>query len=180
MIRPERPEDHGAIRELHREAFGGGAEADLVDALRNDGHATISLVAEWRGNVVGHILFSPVKTSGTAHPPVLGLAPLAVLPSHQRLGLGSKLVREGLLAAMDLGASAVIVLGDPAYYGRFGFSSASARGLTSAFADGHPEAFQAVELVEGGLDGRRGPVTYAPAFGATLDAPARANGPEDR
>lgn len=165
MIRPERPEDREAIREVHREAFGQDAEADLVDALRAAGHATISLVAEWRGRVVGHILFSPVRTGGQPdRHAVLGLAPLAILPSHQRLGLGSKLVREGLLAALDQGAVAAVVLGDPAYYGRFGFAPASDRGLTSAFAEGHPEAFQALELVEGGLDGREGPVSYAPAF----------------
>jgi putative acetyltransferase len=97
-VRAERPGDQGAIHEVHRLAFGQEEEARLVDALRERGHARLSLVAVDGGPIVGHVLFSdlPIKTSeGTV--PALALAPLAVIPSRQHQGVGSLLVREVVL-----------------------------------------------------------------------------------
>src|SRR5262249_37015814 len=94
QIRAERLiEDEAAIRAVHLAAFATDAEARLVERLGANAHAIISLVAAWNGKVVGHILFSPV-TAGSSRG--LGLAPLAVLPNYQQMGIGSKLVRDGL------------------------------------------------------------------------------------
>src|SRR5262245_26783884 len=124
-LRPERPSDAADVRAVHVAAFPTPAEANLVDALRSAGHASVSLVAEADGKIVGHILFSPMSIA--EHPAItdgLGLAPLAVLPALQRRGIGAALVREGLDSCRKLGAGFVAVLGDPAYYTRFGFALA--------------------------------------------------------
>src|SRR4051812_4691802 len=123
VIRPERPTDHDAIREVNRLAFGGEDEARLVAALRDGGYVRVSLVAEEGGRVVGHVLFGdlPIVTAGgTFQALALTLAPLAVLPSHQRRGIGSLLVREGLRACREAGHRIVVVLGHPDFYPRFG------------------------------------------------------------
>jgi putative acetyltransferase len=164
-VRPERPEDGAAIRRVNEEAFGRPAEADLVDALRARGKATRSLVAVRGERVVGHILFSPVTIeAGDEVAAALGLGPMAVLPAHQRAGVGSLLVRAGLEACRRAGHGCVVVLGHPAYYPRFGFVSASRHGL----AWEHPapdEAFMVLELRPGALAGRGGIVRYEPEFG---------------
>jgi len=163
VIRPEIPADHAAIREVNRLAFGGGDEARLVAALRAGGYVRVSLVAEEGGRVVGHILFGdlPIVTAvGTVE--ALALAPLAVLPSHQRRGIGSLLVREGLRACREAGHRIVVVLGHPEYYPRFGFSAGLAWRLKSPFSG---PAFMAAELVPGALEGVGGEVRYPPPFG---------------
>jgi putative acetyltransferase len=113
--------------------------------------------------IVGHILFShlPVHTSDGAIVPAAALAPMAVLPAYQRSGVGSALVRAGLQACADGGAQAVIVLGHPEYYPRFGFSAEAARGLRAPFSG---PAFMALELAPGALPAD-GEVRYARAFG---------------
>lgn len=116
-IRPETAQDGAAIAALLRQAFGGDDEARLVDALRRDGDLALSLVAESEGVILGHIALSPV----TADQPTLALAPLAVHPALQGRGLGAALTQSAMAAFADHG---VVVLGDPAYYGRFGFASA--------------------------------------------------------
>ncbi|MBX3026458.1 N-acetyltransferase [bacterium] len=165
-IRPETAADHAAVSTVTRAAFGQAAEAELVARLRAAGAAVVSLVAEeTRAGVVGHILFSPVRLDPEppAPPRWLGLAPLAVLPPRQRQGVGSALVRAGLEAARAAGATAVVVLGHPDYYPRFGFAPASRVGLRCVY--GAPdEAFMALALVPGGFGGQRGLVRYAPAF----------------
>src|SRR5262245_38064758 len=118
LIRPERAGDEAAIRAVHRSAFPADAEARLVDRLRANGKARVSLVAEADGLVVGHVLFSPVTVEGRSTCVGLGLAPLAVAPDHQRRGVGSALVREGLAACRRQGCGFVVVLGHPAYYPR--------------------------------------------------------------
>jgi putative acetyltransferase len=151
---------------VNRRAFGRDAEADLVDALRDGGHARLSLVAAAgdSGAVVGHILFSRLTVEdGDRVTEALALAPLAVLPGHQRRGIGSALVRDGLGACAALGHRIVIVLGEPEYYRRFGFRSELTRPLTSPFAG---DAFMAVELVPGALAGVTGEVRYPAPFGA--------------
>jgi putative acetyltransferase len=163
VVRVEGADDLEAIREVNRQAFGREDEARLVDALREGGYARLSLVAEEAGRVVGHILFSdlPVVTP-TGAVPALALAPLAVLPERQRQGIGSRLVREGLLACAGAGHRAVIVLGHPAYYPRFGFSAGLAERLKAPFSG---PAFMARELVPGALTGMTGEVRYPPPFG---------------
>jgi putative acetyltransferase len=163
VIREETADDHPAIREVNRLAFGREDEGRLVDALRDGGYARVSLVAEVDGQIVGHILFSdlPIVTpEGTV--PALSLAPMAVIPSHQRRGIGSMLVREGLRACQDAGHEIVIVLGHPEFYPRFGFSARLAERLKAPISG---EAFMALELVPGALEGIEGEVRYPPPFG---------------
>jgi putative acetyltransferase len=162
-VRAEAAEDLEAIREVNRQAFGGEDEARLVDVLRDGGYARVSLVAEEGGQVVGHLLFSdlPIVTqSGTLH--TLALAPLAVLPTRQRQGVGSLLVWEGLRACAAAGHRIIVVLGHPDYYPRFGFSARLAEPLKAPFSG---PAFMALELVPGALAGVTGEVRYPPPFG---------------
>ena len=143
-------------------AFGRAAEAVLVDRLRADGHVVLSLVAVDDYRIVGHVLFS--RSTITAPGAVLGaiaLAPLAVLPDKQGRGIGSALVEHGLAECRRASERAVIVLGDPAYYGRFGFSAELASVLRSPYSG---EAFMALELQAGVLSGVAGDVQYPPAF----------------
>ena len=162
LIRPEMTADHAVIREVNRLAFGCEDEARLVDALRDGGHTGISLVAEEDGRVVGHILFSdlPIVTPG-GEVQALALAPLAVLPSHQRRGIGSRLVRQGLRSCTGAGHRIVVVLGHPEFYPRFGFSAKTAERLKSPYSG---PAFMAIELVPGALGGVEGEVRYPPPF----------------
>jgi putative acetyltransferase len=161
-IRPETPDDRAAIRHVNQAAFGTTEEADLVDALRVDGSVLLSVVAEVDEQIVGHVLFSrmSVETSGGAVSAV-ALAPVAVLPSSQRQGLGARLIRFGLDRLREMGERIVIVVGHPTYYPRFGFSSERARSLEHPFP---ADAFMALELAPGALDGVRGRVRYPPPF----------------
>lgn len=164
MIRPESAADLDAIRQVNRLAFGQEGEGRLVDALRAGGYARVSLVAEQDGRIVGHILFSDlaiVTENGTI--PALALAPMAVLPEFQRQGIGTELVRRGLDACRERRHGIVIVLGHPEYYPRFGFSPMRARPLQSPFSDSG-EAWMALELAPGALDGVSGRVEYPPPF----------------
>lgn len=163
QIRPEEPRDRDAVRAVNTAAFPEPAEADLVDALRLRGKATVSLVADVEGAVVGHILFSPLTLDPACDRSLLGLAPMAVLPAHQRTGIGSALVTAGLGACAARGAQAVLVLGHADYYPRFGFRPASGFGLRSTY-DVPDANFLALELVAGALDGVAGTVHYAPEF----------------
>jgi putative acetyltransferase len=162
VIRPETPTDCDAIREVNRLAFGGEDEARLVDALRAGGYVRLSMVAEVDGRVVGHILFSDlsiITPSGEVE--ALALAPLAVVPDHQRRGVGSMLVGTGLRACQEAGHRVVIVVGHPEFYPRFGFSTKLAERLESRFSG---PAFMAAELVPGALEGVEGEVRYPPPF----------------
>jgi putative acetyltransferase len=160
----ETVEERALIRTIHEAAFGGPDEADLVDKLRDDEHALISLVAELDTGIVGHILFSRMwirEPTGVLISAV-ALAPMAVLPGHQRRGIGGRLVRYGLELLRGRGEKIAIVLGHPEYYPRFGFSTQKADSLESPFP---AEAFMAIELITGALDGIHGAVVYPPAFG---------------
>ena len=164
MIRPARPADYAAIREVVKAAFTDefhkASEHDLVDALRADGAALVALVAEDDGEVVGHILFSPLTTdTGQAF---AALAPVAVKPGLQKAGAGSALCRVGIEACRALGQEAVIVLGHPAYYPRFGFTAEAAATVRSVYA-GRP-SFMAMALTPGALDAPVS-VAYHRAFG---------------
>lgn len=163
QLRPETPADWVQIRRVNNNAFGRLDEADLVDNLRADGAVLVSLIAEVKGEIVGHILFSRMSVeTPTRSVAAVALAPLAVMPEFQRSGIGSALVRDGLEELRDRGERIVIVLGHPEYYTRFGFSTATARNLASPFP---PEAYMALELVPGALDGMWGVVRYPAAFG---------------
>ena len=158
-IRASGREDEAAVGEINRQAFGGEAEADLVAALRREGDAVIELVALEAGEPLGHILLSPLLAPEGS----LALAPLAVLPRAQGRGIGSALVRAALQEARRQGWKAVFVLGEPAYYGRFGFSAALAGPFETPFP---PEAFQALELETGALKGKACRLRYAAPFDA--------------
>jgi putative acetyltransferase len=124
-VRPERPADAAAVRTVLQAAFAGSLEADMVERLRDSGDLVLALVAERPERVVGHVAFPRLSLrSGESAIPVAGLAPLGVLPQWQRQGIGGALVREGLARLKAAGEALVFVLGDPAYYRRFGFTAA--------------------------------------------------------
>lgn len=164
VIRSERIEDIQKIRSIHVEAFDTEAEADLVEALRNSGIPLISLVAEKDGELFGHILFSPVALEeGSSSISIAGLAPMAVLPAWQNEAIGSMLVEKGLTYCKNAGYVAVVVLGHPNYYPRFGFVPSIRYGITSEY-DVPREVFMAKELQEGALANCNGIVKYQRAF----------------
>ncbi len=161
VIRQEQPEDVAMIHHVVHQAFGQAAEANLVDALRRNGKAKISLVAEDNGRVIGHILFSEVTLEGQLTG--IGLAPMAVSPERQNEGIGSRLVEEGLKRCREAGYLFAVVLGHPEFYPRFGFVRASLFGLKSEY-NVRDEAFMALELAKGSLAGFAGMVKYQPEF----------------
>jgi putative acetyltransferase len=169
FIRTETPYDIKEIFALHNDAFAQDGEARLVNALRNDGDFTtdLSLVAIHDDRIIGHVLFPPITIeSGDATQdsvPARALAPLGVDPAFQCQGVGAALLEEGLKTCRHLGHRAVIVVGHPGYYPRFGFSQARTFGITAPFPC-PDEAFMAIELVPGALDGVHGMVRYPPAF----------------
>jgi len=128
--------------------------------LRASGLLVVSLVAEEAGEIVGHVALSPV--SAGASPGGLGLAPLAVASGCRRRGVGDALVRGGLDASRRAGCAFVVVLGEPAYYERFGFTVASGWGLVDQYGAG--SAFQVLELRPGGVPRGAGLVRYAEEF----------------
>ena len=163
-IRPERHEDHVAIGNVISAAFAGkpyadGDEAEVVERLRLANALSVSLVAELWGAVVGQVAFSPARESGGAQG-WYALGPVAVLPGHQRVGIGSKLIRAGLQLITELGANGCILVGDPGYYTRFGFE----RSPSHAPA-GEPAEFFMVKLL--GHEQPRGPVAFHGAFYGT-------------
>ncbi|AKA39068.1 GNAT family N-acetyltransferase [Yersinia ruckeri] len=163
LIRVEIPVDAPGIDKLLREAFPGGGEAQLVQQLREDGLLTLGIVAtDDEGGVVGYAAFSPVDIEGEDRQWV-GLAPLAVKAELRRQGLGEKLVYEGLDALNEFGYAAVVVLGEPAYYQRFGFKPAADAQLYCRWP-GYESAFQVYTLAADALIGVTGQVNYAEAF----------------
>jgi len=160
-IRGEQAADIPAIHAVHCAAFPTDAEARLVDLLRANGHATVSLVAELDGQIVGHILFSPITIANQAANG-LGLAPVAVLPACQRRGIGGQLVRAGLDACYQRGVGFVVLLGHTDYYPRFGFQPAGPLGLGNEYGAG--DAFQVIELRPAEIPSGGGLVRYGTEF----------------
>ena len=159
MIRTARSTDHAAIAEVLTAAFGRPDEAALVARLRANEDTLFELVAEEDGEIAGHILFSRLWADRFE---LYGaLAPLAVHPGRHRQGLGSKLVRTSLEYAREFGCHGVLVLGDPDYYGRFGFSADAAREISAPYR-GLP-AFQALALEDDAFSGAIS-VVYPDAF----------------
>lgn len=163
LIRAEEERDWGQVYALNVAAFNGAAEANLVNTLRAEARPVVSLVAEQAGAVAGHILFSPVTLSGHAEIRMMGLAPMAVAPAHQRHGMGSALVLAGLEHCRALGIGAVVVLGHSEYYPRFGFLPSARFGIGCEY-DVPAENFMVFELEPGILCGATGTVRYHAAF----------------
>lgn len=164
QIRSESDHDREAVHALNLLAFDTPSEADLVDTLRDQLERFISLVAEEDGKVVGHIMFSPVHLSGHPDARLMGLAPMAVEPARQRTGIGSAMVRAGLAQCKLMGYGAVVVLGHPDYYPKFGFSPSTTFDIRCEY-DVPEEVFMAIELRPGALSGKSGVVKYHTAFG---------------
>ena len=164
LIRAEEAADHADIRVLNQLAFGGPTEAAIVDRLRSDGLIVVSLVALEGDLAVGHVLFTelPIQTAGGTIA-AASLAPLAVHPEWQRRGIGSELVRAGLDSCRKSGVAAVLVLGHPGYYRRFGFTSEAVQFIASPWSHlGEP--WMALELIPGALRDLSGTAMYPEAF----------------
>jgi putative acetyltransferase len=161
-LRLAEPADYAGVFEVEMAAFGQADEARLVERLRERGEVDFECVARSHGTLVGHILFSPLLLSrqgetlrGSA------LAPLAVRPEWQKKGVGSALVRMGLEFCASLGVDVVVVVGEPAYYSRFGFDAELGRLLEAPFP--YPY-LQVVEMENGVLSGGGWAAGYASSF----------------
>ena len=163
QIRTETEADRASVHEVNESAFETAAEANLVDMLREQASQVISLVACIQTEIVGHIMLSPVELSGHQGLKIMGLAPMAVTPEHQRKGIGTKLVRAGLKECEMLGIGAVAVLGHPEFYPRFGFIPSSRFGIVSEY-EVPEEVFMIRELEAGYLNGLSGTIKYHTAF----------------
>ncbi|MEI9980610.1 MAG: N-acetyltransferase [Edaphobacter sp.] len=157
-VREESPHDWEAVYQVVSSAFGQLAEAELVKELRESGDSVISLVAEEDGQIVGHVLLSRMD----APFPALALAPISVLPTRQRSGIGSALIERAVNSARSKGWAAIFVLGDPNYYERFGFNGQAATGFASPYAGSH---FMVLKLSPS-LPATTGELRHAPAFAA--------------
>jgi HAD superfamily hydrolase (TIGR01509 family) len=168
-FRPEMQDDLPGIRLVEEAAFTHHNEADLVDLARKRGKTTLSMIATQDGDVLGHVLFTPVTfdppNPGECSGRGLGLGPIAVLPEYQRKGIGSRLIRAGLEHARRLDYGFVVLLGDPVFYSRFGFKPGRAFRLSSDYGDG--DEFQVLELRPGALTGIARKVKYIPEFKET-------------
>lgn len=162
-IRKEVPTDVAEIEAVTTAAFlnapySSHTEQFIVNALRDSGNLTISLVAETEGKIVGHVAVSPVSISDGSQG-WYGLGPISVSPEHQHVGIGSQLMREALAALREIGASGCVVLGEPQYYSRFGFKAEPSFVLPNV----PPEYFQAISF---DAPIPRGTVSYHPSFDA--------------
>ncbi len=167
IIRREEERDYEEISEVIEKAFKSMAFSDhkeqfLVERIRKsaDFIPELSLVASYKGDVVGHILFSKIKIGNAS---ALALAPLAVLPDYQQMGVGSMLIKMGHKEAKRLGYGTVFVAGHEGYYPKFGYKPASDYGIFPPF-ECQPENFMCIELEEGALEGVKGVVEYPKEF----------------
>jgi putative acetyltransferase len=163
-IRAETAVDIPAIHHINTLAFGRMDEADLVNALRQRGAYTISLVAVMAEQVVGHVFFTSVAVVGEGGAwTAVALGPVAILPDCQNQGIGTQLIEAGLRACRARGDQVVAVLGHADYYPRFGFRPSVKVGIRSEF-EVPDEVFMLLELEAGALAGRTGVVKYQPEF----------------
>lgn len=165
LIRKEEEKDLKDIYKINRLAFGQENESKLIDKIRAGSNfiPDLSLVAVSSNRIVGHILFSKIKIIGSSVFETLALAPMAVIPTFQKQGIGSKLIKKGIIKAKELGFTSIIVIGHKEYYPRFGFERASKWGIKCPF-EVPDEAFMAVELTKNSLDGKAGTVRFPDEF----------------
>lgn len=163
-LRDERPSDISAIRNIERAAFDGPVESRIVDLARRAGDITWSIVAERKGILAGHILVTPMKLEPDTGLRCIAIGPIAVLPEYQGKGFGSALMQEVITRAREDGYDAILLLGDPAYYHRFGFKTAPVRNEYGA-----GDAFMALQFSPGCLD-RVGSRVIAKYISAFMDA----------
>jgi putative acetyltransferase len=159
-ISEEHPDDLPAIREVNRRAFEQDLEANIVDALRANGAALLSLVGKVNGRVAGHIMYSPITVNGVEG---AALGPMGVLPEYQRQGIGSALVEAGSRRLRESGCPFVIVLGHADFYPKFGFVPASTRSITCEW-DVQDDVFMVLVLDESKMDRARGRAQYRHEF----------------
>jgi putative acetyltransferase len=164
IIRREEAPDAAAIRQVNEQAFGGSDEANAIEALRDRGALTLSLVAVQNEEIIGHLLFTPatIETADRAWQ-ALGLAPLSVRPAYQRQGVGTALMKAGLAECAQLGYERIIVLGHADYYPRFGFQRASLYGIRCEW-EVPEEAFMVLALQPRALEGVTGLAKYQPEW----------------
>jgi putative acetyltransferase len=162
-VRLERPQDAAAVSEVNDQAFGSPLEGRIVERLRAE-PGSISLVATIDDLVVAHILFTAVSLEPPVGFRIAGLGPMSVRPEHQRAGVGSQLIRAGLEVCRQHGYSAVVVVGHPEYYPRFGFEPAHTRGLTLRDFDVPQDVFMVVELDPAVREHLTGAVRYRNEF----------------
>lgn len=166
MICSEQPEDYQTIFNIHKQAFGQDNEAELVNALRKttNFNPELSLLAFINNEPIGHLLLYPVSLETNKGNLIeLGLGPVAVKLNHQNKGLGTKLIKEGIKKARQLGYTAIVVVGNPKYYKRFGFIKASIKGLKVEL-DVPEEDFMILELIPDALKNINGLVKYSQEF----------------
>jgi putative acetyltransferase len=167
-VQEEQLQDIEAIHKVNVRAFGGSLEADLVDRLRNNCANLLSLAAVKQNEIVGHILFSPITIENEERNILgMGLAPMAVLPEHQRQGIGSKLITKGVTMLKDRQCPFIIVLGHAEYYPRFGFEPASRHGIRSEWKV-PDDAFMILVLSTSEMQGISGLAKYRPEFAETV------------
>ena len=160
-VREERAGDAAAIRSVHVVAFPTSSEANLVEQLRSDGDVAASIIALADGEIAGHVLFSRMSVEADGQDlHGWGLGPVAVVPDRQRTGIGSALVEAGIGRARATGVQIIFVLGEPAYYGRFGFDAKSAAPFASPYAGAYFQALALASLPQPSV----GRADYAPAF----------------
>ena len=159
-IRKEVPDDIIAIRDLNKRAFGQDQESNIVDALRSNGAAVLSLVATLNGRIVGHIMYSPASVGELVG---VALGPMAVLPEHQRQGIGTRLVEVGNRRLSELGYPFIVVVGYPDYYPRFGFRSARSYGIQCEW-ELPDDVFMLLVLDKTRMHGISGLARYRPEF----------------
>jgi putative acetyltransferase len=166
VISHECPDDIAGIRRVNLAAFDGPVEASLVEQLRQTCPNCVSLVAKLEDQVVGHILFTPVRIeiSGGDCIEGMGLGPMAVLPEYQRRGVGSALCEAGLKIIEQRGEPFVVVLGHPSYYPRFCFMPASAFGVICVYQDVPNDAFMIRVFNPDAMKGVQGVAYYRKEF----------------
>lgn len=166
-LRPERPSEQGAVFAIHAAAFETDLEARLADKLRADGDVLLSLMALDGDETVGNLILSPMTADADGEPiKVAAVGPIGVLPDRQGEGIGSALMRAGIEWARGEDFTAIFLLGNPDYYGRFGFSAEAAAPFASPYAG---QYFQALMLDDTFVVPKSGRADYASAFAAFED-----------